>query len=189
MNIPSGQHAGMQFVPVMSLESISAPTSAPFSVFHYGDGVPNINYPAFVINMPGGTYTANTPAASAQSIGSAISAMLGGLAGGTLQDPMVRILQASLYQGNRGRKPSPAALTGVFHVCLQDGDNVECPISSETLNAGEWVSRMPCGHYFSHGSLSTWLSENNSCPVCRYELHTGMSCQKITFCMLWVFWY
>lgn len=31
---------------------------------------------------------------------------------------------------------------------------------------------MPCGHWFASESLLQWLSQQNSCPVCRYEIVT-----------------
>jgi hypothetical protein len=37
---------------------------------------------------------------------------------------------------------------------------------------GGWAARMPCGHWFSSEPLLQWLSQQNTCPVCRYELVT-----------------
>ena len=126
---------------------------------------------AFVINM-NPTYTTNIGAGH-NAMGSVLSAMLGSLSGGTLQDPLVRVLQASFNQPSRARRSSPEGLQCVYNVCLREGECVDCPIGSEALSAGQWASRMPCGHYFAQDALDEWLSEHNTCPVCRYELPTG----------------
>jgi hypothetical protein len=128
---------------------------------------------AFVINMHP-TFSTTNMGAGHHGMGSVLSAMLGSLAGGTLQDPLVRVLQASLNQPSRARRPSPDGMQSVFNVCLRDGECVDCPIGSDSLRAGEWASRMPCGHYFSQDALKEWLSGHNTCPVCRYELPTGI---------------
>ena len=176
-NVPMGELQGIQFIPLMSMQNFQVPNISP--AFNH-QNTPNIQHHAFVVNVPVGS----NPGSSAQSMGSAISAVLGSI-GASLQDPLLHALQASLHQGNKSRKPSASSLNGVFHACLQDGEIVECPITSDTISAGEWISRMPCGHYFSHSSLSKWLTDHNTCPVCRYELHTGASpFQKYPFILL-----
>ena len=93
-------------------------------------------------------------------------------------DPIFQVLQASFNQTGRGNHHAVSSfgLDSIVHLCICDGENVECPISAETLQCGDWASRMPCGHYFSKESLMAWLEQHNSCPVCRYELHTGKLC-------------
>ena len=173
----SMQYQNIQFVPYLSTQhSPTAPNAAAFSGSSVHPGyqpADNTNFHHVVINFPPLNGQMG-PDAAQHAMGSVFSAIMGGLGIGNMQDPLVRVLQASLNQGGRARKPSAAALNAVYHVCLQEGDCIECPISSESLNAGEWASRMPCGHYFSQTSLSKWLSEHNTCPVCRYELHTGI---------------
>ena len=90
-------------------------------------------------------------------------------------DPIFQVLQASFNQTGRGNHhaASQSGLESVVHLRICQHEKLECPISSETLECGEWASRMPCGHYFSKESLESWLAHHNSCPVCRYELHTG----------------
>lgn len=51
---------------------------------------------------------------------------------------------------------------------LQDPLNLECPINFETFSDDDIVSRInSCGHVFGSNALTTWIINNNSCPVCR----------------------
>jgi hypothetical protein len=90
-------------------------------------------------------------------------------------DPIFQVLQASFNQIGRGnhRATSSLGLDSVLHFRILNDESLECPISAETLTKGEWASRMPCGHYFANESLAVWLAQKNTCPVCRFELHTG----------------
>jgi hypothetical protein len=111
---------------------------------------------------------------------SVMSAMFGGFGGGMQNiqpgfDPIFQVLQASFNQSGRGNHhaASSLGLDSVIHLRILNDESVECPISAETLTKGEWASRMPCGHYFANESLAAWLEQHNTCPVCRFELHTG----------------
>lgn len=42
-----------------------------------------------------------------------------------------------------------------------------CTISQESINIGEEVRELNCGHYFKKEYIDIWLSENNVCPICR----------------------
>mmetsp|Transcript_1455 Transcript_1455/g.3245 ORF Transcript_1455/g.3245 Transcript_1455/m.3245 type:complete len:424 (-) Transcript_1455:41-1312(-) len=102
------------------------------------------------------------------------SAMWGGDGAGMWGvDPFLAALQASLNMEQREKpKASAAALETVLFLKLCGGDAVECPISAETMEEGAWAARMPCGHYFAHEGLLQWLNQNNTCPVCRFEIPT-----------------
>lgn len=136
--------------------------------------------PGASLRMEGSAPFANQPNQNmSDNINPMLNAMFGGL--GTAQpmqagfDPIFQVLQASFNQAGRGNHHAVSAsgLESVVHLRIRNGENVECPISAETLECGDWASRMPCGHYFSRDSLMAWLEQHNSCPVCRYELHTG----------------
>jgi len=45
-----------------------------------------------------------------------------------------------------------------------------CPICDETLVVTEGILRLPCKHVFHDKCLSPWLSDHNTCPICRSEL-------------------
>jgi len=86
-------------------------------------------------------------------------------------DPLLQAMQAS-FNLSQGHKPqaSARALEFVPAFRLEKDETIECPICADVLRDGEWASRMPCGHYFSHEELEKWLAVNNTCPVCRFEL-------------------
>jgi hypothetical protein len=49
--------------------------------------------------------------------------------------------------------------------------NTNCPITLETFENNNVVSLIKyCGHIFKPESLNNWFTENNRCPVCRYDV-------------------
>ena len=53
-----------------------------------------------------------------------------------------------------------------------DAEPHECAISGDPFVKGDRAARLPCGHLFKEDGLLQWLSEHNTCPVCRHELPT-----------------
>lgn len=49
----------------------------------------------------------------------------------------------------------------------------ECGICCDPLVQGVLLTRLPCGHIHHANCVVSWLSKNNTCPECRYELETG----------------
>lgn len=58
---------------------------------------------------------------------------------------------------------------------LLDESNQECVICLEEQRLGGKVTKLPCNHIFCNPCVSSWLERNNSCPVCRFELPTGIT--------------
>jgi hypothetical protein len=50
----------------------------------------------------------------------------------------------------------------------QENEGKDKEINTEDDN----IRLMPCGHIFHESCIFQWLKENNTCPVCRYELET-----------------
>ena len=49
--------------------------------------------------------------------------------------------------------------------------NSNCPITLEAFENNSVVTLIKyCGHIFKHESLNNWFTENNRCPVCRYDV-------------------
>lgn len=47
-----------------------------------------------------------------------------------------------------------------------------CPICKEELLIKQKAINMPCKHYYHTNCIIPWLTEHNSCPICRVELPT-----------------
>ncbi|CAG8695278.1 10237_t:CDS:1, partial [Gigaspora rosea] len=60
-----------------------------------------------------------------------------------------------------------------------------CPICLEQLQLTEIIKgqnqkpirQMPCKHIFCESCLFTWLKQNNTCPLCRYEIKDDLQSQ------------
>ena len=52
------------------------------------------------------------------------------------------------------------------------GNENLCSVCKEELNIGDKLIDLPCNHYFHIDCLMPWLSQHDSCPVCRFELKT-----------------
>lgn len=51
---------------------------------------------------------------------------------------------------------------------VQRGD--ACAVCQETLSLGEDVKELPCKHLFHPGCIDPWLTNKNTCPVCRQPI-------------------
>ncbi|ANM64623.1 RING/U-box superfamily protein [Arabidopsis thaliana] len=47
---------------------------------------------------------------------------------------------------------------------------VVCAICREELAANERLSELPCRHYYHKECISNWLSNRNTCPLCRHNV-------------------
>ncbi|XP_020879753.1 RING-H2 finger protein ATL58 [Arabidopsis lyrata subsp. lyrata] len=45
---------------------------------------------------------------------------------------------------------------------------VVCAICREELAANDRLSELPCRHYYHKNCISNWLSNRNTCPLCRH---------------------
>lgn len=55
---------------------------------------------------------------------------------------------------------------------LKFGSENICSVCKEEFSIGNFSITLPCKHYFHKDCISPWLSQHNSCPICRYELPT-----------------
>ncbi|KAJ3158896.1 hypothetical protein HK101_001218 [Irineochytrium annulatum] len=55
-------------------------------------------------------------------------------------------------------------------VCQASNEDVSGLVEGEKADTMAWM--MPCGHVFHKGCLGPWLKGANTCPTCRYEIHT-----------------
>ncbi|ESQ32536.1 hypothetical protein EUTSA_v10005099mg [Eutrema salsugineum] len=47
---------------------------------------------------------------------------------------------------------------------------VVCAICREELAANERLSELPCRHYYHKDCISNWLTNRNTCPLCRLNV-------------------
>jgi len=47
-----------------------------------------------------------------------------------------------------------------------------CAVCCNDISLGQTAQLLPCGHMFHPECTKPWLSEHNTCPVCRYQLPT-----------------
>lgn len=50
-----------------------------------------------------------------------------------------------------------------------------CTICFSNMALGENCIMLPCGHMYHADCIKPWLTKNNTCPVCRYELPSDNS--------------
>ncbi|XP_010261696.1 PREDICTED: E3 ubiquitin-protein ligase AIP2 [Nelumbo nucifera] len=90
------------------------------------------------------------------------------------------VIQNSLQEFVHQRRP-PAGkevvaklpiITVTEEVLAKFGSETCCAICLEKFVPNDKLQELPCKNMFHPPCLKPWLDENNSCPVCRYELQT-----------------
>ena len=46
----------------------------------------------------------------------------------------------------------------------------KCLICWEKYEKGDEITKIPCNHWFHSKCILTWLSQENNCPICNFEL-------------------
>ena len=63
---------------------------------------------------------------------------------------------------------------------ISGNERERCPISFDEFQQGEHLIKiLHCGHVFKTAPLNNWFLRSSTCPVCRYDLNTGISTNTI----------
>ena len=90
------------------------------------------------------------------------------------------ILERSMQDMGGAAKPTAKDTLDNLPIVEIFSDNIQCAICQETIKNGSKALKLPCPdtpHYFCLGDepekcdgIKPWLKENNTCPICRFEL-------------------
>ncbi|XP_022884717.1 E3 ubiquitin-protein ligase CIP8-like isoform X2 [Olea europaea var. sylvestris] len=87
------------------------------------------------------------------------------------------VLQNLVENDNEGRRGAPPAskeaVEGLENMVIRKEEALlACAICKDSLNVGDMVKKLPCGHEYHGDCIIPWLVSRNSCPICRFELPT-----------------
>ncbi|PWA84496.1 RING/U-box superfamily protein [Artemisia annua] len=87
------------------------------------------------------------------------------------------LLERLAEADNSRRGPPPAALSFVNNlervvVNNADHNGLACAICKDLLTVGNVVNQLPCHHLYHPSCIKPWLSNRNTCPLCRFEVPT-----------------
>lgn len=101
----------------------------------------------------------------------------GGMAGDAVysQEALDRIVTQLMEQHQAGNAPGPASEAAIKALPRRSitekdqGDNgkADCSICMDEVPLGEYVTELPCHHWFHFECVKAWLGEHDTCPHCR----------------------
>ncbi|KAB8337040.1 hypothetical protein FH972_021344 [Carpinus fangiana] len=86
-----------------------------------------------------------------------------------------RVLSQLMEQHRSGNAPGPASEAAIAALPrrpvgpreLGEEGKAECSICMDSVTTGVEISVLPCSHWFHPDCVKAWLSEHDTCPVCR----------------------
>jgi hypothetical protein len=64
----------------------------------------------------------------------------------------------------------------INYCCIAVPLNDTCPITQEEFSTNEEVTIIKnCGHIFKNQAIKNWLTQHQTCPICRYNILTNSS--------------
>ena len=74
------------------------------------------------------------------------------------------------YYLNPGISLQTVNNNSVLSIYVREDNNVEkCAICYDNLKSLQIIRNIVCNHYFHYKCIDTWLYENRTCPMCRYD--------------------
>ncbi|XP_031491984.1 E3 ubiquitin-protein ligase RING1-like [Nymphaea colorata] len=100
-----------------------------------------------------------------------------GLGDYLLGDRLERLMEhlAEMDSGNYGHFPaSKASVAAIPTIKITQAilaeDSLNCAICKDEFEADVDAKQLPCRHIYHGDCILPWLSQHNSCPICRYQL-------------------
>ncbi|GLJ39798.1 hypothetical protein SUGI_0813440 [Cryptomeria japonica] len=87
-----------------------------------------------------------------------------------------RLIEQLTQNDRCGPPPAPTSAVDAMPTVRVTRDhlrsNPNCPVCTEPFEMGGNVREMPCKHIFHSECIVPWLTQHNSCPICRQALPT-----------------
>jgi E3 ubiquitin-protein ligase RNF115/126 len=91
------------------------------------------------------------------------------------QEALDRIISTLMEQHPTSNAPGPASPDAISSLPKKKLDEkmlgpelkAECSVCMDDVHLGDEVVLLPCTHWFHEQCASMWLSEHNTCPICR----------------------
>jgi E3 ubiquitin-protein ligase RNF115/126 len=91
------------------------------------------------------------------------------------QEALDQIISTLMEQHPTSNAPGPAAPDAIAALPKKKLDEEmlgpegkgECSVCMDDVHIGDEVVLLPCSHWFHETCASAWLSEHNTCPICR----------------------
>lgn len=99
------------------------------------------------------------------------------------QEALDRIISNLMEQHPTSNAPGPAspdAISSLPKIHLSEKElgpehKGECSVCMDDVAIGDEVVALPCTHWFHEACASAWLSEHNTCPICRKGIEGNSS--------------
>lgn len=98
------------------------------------------------------------------------------------QEALDRIISNLMEQhGTSSNAPGPAPASDIANLRKKQVDTemlgvegkAECSVCMDDVAKGDEVVVLPCSHWFHEQCATLWLSEHNTCPICRKSISSG----------------
>ena len=92
----------------------------------------------------------------------------------TILNYIINIIQRNAEEAGKNKHPptKKEAFNKLKKFPMSKGkiELPNCCICISEISKGEETVLLPCGHMFHWNCCFNWLSGNNTCPICRFEL-------------------
>ncbi|KAI9835621.1 MAG: hypothetical protein M1838_005270 [Thelocarpon superellum] len=91
------------------------------------------------------------------------------------QEALDRVISQLMEQNAGSNAPGPASAAAIASLpkkkiemkMLDEQGKVDCSICMDEVPVGDEVTELPCHHWFHTQCATAWLTEHDTCPICR----------------------